>query len=603
MSVLGGTLGKVAAAFVVGTVLTSAGLGAAFATGTLTLDPPTVESIQNEWGEVTDETTGIETRLVVTNPNGVAIPGVAGVEYDVNMNDVTVASGSSGGIGLSPGENEVTLRTDIDNGKIPAWWATHINNGEETTISIRPSLDAPLFSSELPAQDRTFSTDLLSSFESDSGESVTAGGRTLLTVESTDASWGEATAEETPLQFSGTVTNPNDEPLEFAEIGYTVSMNDVTLAEGTTGDRVEIGANETETIRIDSALDNQRLDEWWVSHLNRGEKTDLEVEAFAEVETDDGTQRVPLSFLSKRVVFETDILGGGAATTRAADGDGSEFESPTIESVERDWASTDSGTRFATTVVVNNPNPANATPGELALDATYRVALNDVGLVNDSQRATLTEGRNELGFESDVSDRTITEWWVSHIERGERTDLTTEADVSADLGFTSVPVEVPDQSRSFETDVLSGFDDSEQEVSVQGQHLATMDDMTSEWGDPTMNKTPMVVSGEVTNERTFPLTIERFGYEVRMNDVVLADNESHVGTTVPGQSTRDIETTGYLENDRIPEWWVSHLDNDERSELSVSYYAVVSFGGQEYTVELDSMSYEDVIETNAFGDE
>ncbi|PSQ47820.1 hypothetical protein BRD15_06570 [Halobacteriales archaeon SW_6_65_15] len=532
------------------------------------------------------------------------MPGVAGVSYDVAMNDVTVASGSSGGLALSPGQNEVTLETYIDNEKIPAWWASHINEGEQTTLSVQPSVNAGLLSKSLPAEERTFETDMLSSFDSDEAQSVEVGDQTLMTVESTDASWGTATENRTPLQFSGTVNNPNDAPVSFSKLGYEISMNDVTVAGGTTDEGVEIGANSTETIRVDAALDNRKLDEWWVTHLENGEETTLDVQVFAAVETDDGTKRVPLPFLSERVVFETDVLGGGEATTRAVDtGDGFGVEPPTVESVERDWQSTDDGTRFSTRVVVDNPNAADSALSEVGLDAQYRVALNDVTLVEDGQQTTLGPGRTELQFGDDVSDETITRWWTSHVESGERTDLTAESRVVADLGFAEAPVPFPAEDRTFETDMLSGFSESEETVEVMGMPVATLHGMSTDWGEPTMERTPMVVSGDVTNERRQELTIERFGYEVRMNDVVLADNESRVGTTIPGKETRHVETTGYLDNSKIPAWWVSHLENGERSELSVSYYAVVEYQGSEYTVELDSMSYNETVETNAFGEE
>ncbi|NEU55509.1 LEA type 2 family protein [Halorussus sp. MSC15.2] len=600
---MGGTLGKIAAVFAVGLVVSAAGVGAAVSTGVVSPEPPTVESVENEWGEVSQERTGIRTDIVVNNPNGVGVPGVAGVSYDVAMNDVTVASGSSGGLSLSPGRNEVTLRTHIDNEKIPAWWASHINNGEKTTVSVRPSVEAAFLSKSLPSRDRTFETDMLSSFDSDANQSVTVGDRTLLTVVGTDASWGQATANRTPLRFSGTVRNPNGAPVTFSKLGYEVSMNDVTVAEGTTNGSVEIAANSTGTIDINSSLDNRKLDEWWVSHIRNDETTTLDVSVFAIEQTDDGTRRVPLPFLSQRVIFETDILAGGETNTRTVESaNGFGFEPPVVESVERDWSATDSGTRFSNTVVVNNPNDANSTLADVALDAKYRVSLNDVTLFEDRTQSTLAPGRNELEFGGDVSDRTIQQWWVSHVENGERTALRTEGRALADLGFAELPVGLPAQNRTFETDMLGGFSGGDEEVTVQGRKVATLHDMSSQWGDPTMDRTPMVVSGEITNERSRPLTVVKFGYEVKANDVVLADNESHVGTTVPGQTTRSIDTKAYLDNDQIPKWWVGHLEGGERSELSVSYYAVVEYGGQQFTVELDSMSYTDTIETNAFGE-
>ncbi|WP_158055511.1 LEA type 2 family protein [Halorussus halophilus] len=602
MSLVGGTLGKIATVLVVGMVVTTVGLGAALSTGTLSTTPPSVESIENEWGEVSADRTEIRTTIAVNNPNKVSIPGVAGVSYEVAMNDVTLANGKSGGVGLSPGRNELTLTTGIDNQQIPSWWASHINNGEETTVSISPKIRAVGISQSVPTQKQTFSTDLLASFNSQSGQPVQVGNRTLLTVESTSASWGHATESETPLNFAGTVRNPNDSPLKFSKIGYTVRMNDVTVAEGTTDEGVEVAARSTETIRINSTLDNGKLDEWWVSHIENDERTRLDVQAFAVVETDEGTQRVPLPFLSKAVVFETDVLGGGQATTRAVSGEaGMGFEPPTVETMESDWGASGEDTKFSTRVVVNNPNGDDSSASEVGLDAAYTVSLNDVTLVEDETNATLGPGRNELTFASDVPRERIQRWWVSHVNNGEQTKLRTDSSVRADLGFATVPVELPEREQTFETDMLAGFETTEQRVEIRGRHVATFGDMQSRWGEATFERTPMLVTGEVQNERSRPLEIVKFGYQVEMNDVVLADNATKVGTTVPGQSTRRIETTGYLDNAKIGDWWVSHLENGERSELSVTYYAVVEYRGQRHRVALDSMSYTDTIETNAFG--
>jgi LEA14-like dessication related protein len=181
--------------------------------------------------------------------------------------------------------------------------------------------------------------------------------------------------------------------------------------------------------------------------------------------------------------------------------------------------------------------------------------------------------------------------------------MTAETSAVADLGFAEVPMALPGQNRTFETDMLAGFSGVSEEITVRGRTVATLHGMTADWGDPTMARTPMAISGEVTNEGRRSLTVVKFGYRVTMNDVVLADNQSRVGTTIPAGTTQSLSTTGYLDNDQIPEWWVSHLQNGERSELSVSYYAIIEYDGQRYRVELDTMSYSQTIETNAFGGE
>ncbi len=605
MSLVGGTLGKIGAVLLAGFVVSAAGVGAAVSTGVVSLQPPAVESVENDWGEVTNDRTEIQTQIVVDNPNKVGVPGAASVTYDVTMNDVTMAEGSSGGLSLSPGRNEISLRTDIDNDEIPAWWATHINNGEETTLSVEPSAKVAFVSQGLPSYDRTFETDMLSAFDSESGQSVQAGNQTLLTVERTEASWGTATESETPLRFAGTVRNPNTAPLTFAKIGYEVSMNDVTVAEGTTNGSVEIPANATGTIEINSTLDNRKLDEWWVSHLNRGEQTDLNVSVFAVVERDGQNRRIPLSFLSKRVAFETDILGGGQATTRAVGspgkGKGLGVTPPRVVSIDRDWTATDSGTEFSTTVVVDNPNSADSRLGNVSLDGTYRVALNGVALIQDSQQTTLTPGRNELTVSRGVSDAAIQRWWMSHVRNGERTKLVTEGRALADLGFAEVPMPLPEQHETFKTDMLSGVRKGSEEISLRGKRVAKLHGVRAEWGDPTMRRTPIAIDGKMTNKRKQDLTVKKLGYRIEANDVVLADDETTVGTTIPGKSTRKIDATAALDNQRIDDWWTSHLTNGEESDLSVSYYAVIEYRGSQFTVELDSMSYDKTIETSAFG--
>ena len=602
MSLLAGTLGKVAAVLAAGMVLTTVGLGAALTTGTLTTEPPSVESIENEWGEISAAESEIRTTVVVNNPNRVGVPGLAGVSYDVRMNDVTVARGSSGGLRLSPGRNEFTLSTGVDNRKIPVWWASHINNGEETTVAVEPNVGVGPLKQGLPAQKRTFSTDLLAAFESDSGQSVEVGNETLLTVAETDASWGEATANRTPRRFAGTVRNPNDAPITFSRIGYEVRMNDVTVAEGRTDGEVRIDANDTGTIRIDSALDNSKLDEWWVSHLRNGETTRLDVRAFAVMETDDGTRRVPLPFLSKSVVFETGILAGGQATTRAVETDsGVGFEPPAVSAMETDWRAADEGSTLSTRVVVDNPNGENSPLGEVPVNASYQVRLNDVTLVEDGEEAVLGPGRTELVFGSSVPDERIQRWWVSHVNNGEQTAMRVEAGVLADLGFASLPVPLPTDDRTFETDMLAEFGSAEQTVAIRGREVATLHDMETPWGEATMARTPMVIAGDVTNRRSRPLEIVELGYEVRLNDVVLADDAASVGATVPGGETRRIDATGYLDNSKMGEWWVGHLENGERSTLTVSYYAVVEYRGQRHRVSLEEMGYEQTVETDVFG--
>jgi LEA14-like dessication related protein len=112
-------------------VVTAGGLGVTLTSGVVSVQQPAVESVDSEWGDVTEETTEVRTDVTMNNPNVVGVPGVVDLQYAIAMNDVTVAEGTKRGVGFGTGSSTVSLSTHSDNGKIPAWWASHVNNGEE----------------------------------------------------------------------------------------------------------------------------------------------------------------------------------------------------------------------------------------------------------------------------------------------------------------------------------------------------------------------------------------------------------------------------------------------------------------------------------------
>lgn len=286
-------------------------LGVVVAAGAGVFQEPTVEEIQNEWGEITDEETEIITTVVVDNPNPIGLPGgLLGVEYDVVMNGVEMAEGGKSGFGLAAGINELELTTTIDNQKIPKWWMTHINNDEMTAMSIDPTLSVLGFTVDVPAQNESIETDILAQVEQDESQEVTALGRTLMVIEKTEGAWGDASPEETPLELDVTITNPNPVPIVFTKISYRVEMNGLVVAEGETTDPIEIGPQSTGVVESEAGIDNQKLDEWWVSHLENDERTELKVQFDAVVEIEGQEVDVPLSDTTD--TFETDILGRAA---------------------------------------------------------------------------------------------------------------------------------------------------------------------------------------------------------------------------------------------------------------------------------------------------
>jgi LEA14-like dessication related protein len=291
---------------------------AAAGVGALLLDRPRVTGVENEWGTTTAERTEVRTRIAVDNPRVVELTDATlDAEYAVSVNGIEVADERVESVALSGPQDVVTTSTRFDNSEIPRLWASHVNNGENTTVTVDPTVETAIAGVDLGASsftwNRTVQTDLLDSLNVDRTREIQALGATVLYVNETRAEWGTATVERTPVELSATVTNPLPVGLPIANLSYTVRLNDIVVGSGQTGTRTVVPPGSTETIPATAAIDNQKLDEWWVSHRRNDGTSELTVEFNATVSVGGRDVRVPLPALTYDRTVSTDILDGLAA--------------------------------------------------------------------------------------------------------------------------------------------------------------------------------------------------------------------------------------------------------------------------------------------------
>ena len=304
------------------------------------LGAPSVAGVENRFGNVTDETTEIRTDLAVHNPNpfGVKLGDVT-VSYDVRMNDVRLANGTKEGVAVGTGNSTVPFRSTVHNEKMPAWWVSHVRNGEETTVRVDASVTAGTLGRTFsaPPVKREVSTDIISQFNSTEPRPVNASqpfvSDPVAYVNETSARWGQVTSAETPIEMRFVVYNPKATPLVITQIGYEVTMNGVAVGNGATDREHLIEGGTEEAIDARTVIRNEKLDEWWVTHLRNDQVTDLTIDFHAKVELGGQTYRVPLSEMTYTKTIRTDIFGtknetaagsGEAATPTTAGGSGSE---------------------------------------------------------------------------------------------------------------------------------------------------------------------------------------------------------------------------------------------------------------------------------------
>jgi LEA14-like dessication related protein len=393
-STLFGSRRRVAAVVLVAFVLVA---GAAVALGVF--GTPSVTGVENRFGGVNETATVVESNLTVTNPNpfGASAGGLT-TDYVVEMNDIRMAQGTKTGVSLPAGQSDLPFTTLLANERIPAWWVSHIRGGEQTTLTVAADVHSSTVgaSFDAPQVTRSVDTDLLSQFNSTEPRPVDADSALVsdpvLYVNETRASWGTVANETTELDLAFVVYNPKPYPVGMTQIGYDVSMNDVTLGEGRSQREVIIPPGETRTVETTTRIRNGNLDEWWVTHIERNQVSELRIDFSARLDLRATTVEVPLSALTYTKTVETDIFGtksDTAATPTGTDdgnGDGA-TEPPSTDATEtarsRPPTSEPTATPTPTPTPTATPTPTDDDGLLGGDDGTTPTPTDDGGLLGD----------------------------------------------------------------------------------------------------------------------------------------------------------------------------------------------------------------------------
>ncbi|MEA5387343.1 hypothetical protein VB773_15395 [Haloarculaceae archaeon H-GB2-1] len=66
------------------------------------------------------------------------------MNYTVRMNDVRMATGGRTGLAVDRGNSTMNFTTQMQNERIPAWWYSHVDNGERTEVTVDASVSVPV---------------------------------------------------------------------------------------------------------------------------------------------------------------------------------------------------------------------------------------------------------------------------------------------------------------------------------------------------------------------------------------------------------------------------------------------------------------------------
>ncbi|WP_049924524.1 Water stress and hypersensitive response domain-containing protein [Halopiger djelfimassiliensis] len=298
----------------VGLIVTVGGL---FAVGVLGIPDAGLED--NSWGAVSDEEIEVITTVWLDNPNPGLEPDELTVEYALAMNGVDLADGSAADVAVPSGNTTTELRTDLRYDRLPAWWVSHVRNGEVSDLQVGVTAHAALGPLE-GSPSHTYEDDKRTELEpmiadavaGQEGEhslspvSLGSGPQRQLvepTVEirETEAEWGTVTDERTELHLSVDVHNPNAYPLPTPALTGEMEFNNRSVAEWKATEVELLDGTYDETIPPQRSreitfvvvLDNDDVVDWFATHVDNEEVTDAEVRAQFAMNVNGETVTIP----------------------------------------------------------------------------------------------------------------------------------------------------------------------------------------------------------------------------------------------------------------------------------------------------------------------
>lgn len=239
---------------------------------------PEIRGINFKWGKVTSSETEIITNILVYNPNPVSLP-LKDVRSDIYMSNIKMGMGSALSAEIkSSSESTIILSTKLENARIPEWWVSHIKSGEKSTMNIDGYMvfDLKIKEFKYPIKlSNPIQTDILAGLSSATPQKISVGPVTLRI--SSKSCWGEVNEDYTEIITQATIYNDNLIPIPVTKFESLVTMNEIKLAETSSNAEAIIQPKSEKTLTLVTKLENKMLDEFWVSHIKNGEKTEVKI--------------------------------------------------------------------------------------------------------------------------------------------------------------------------------------------------------------------------------------------------------------------------------------------------------------------------------------
>ncbi len=279
-------------------------------TGCSSVGKPEIKRISYSWGNVNESTTEILVKVDVYNPNPFPIP-LKDVVMDLYMNGIKMGEGHAIKAGIpANSESTIVIAIYLDNNKIPKWWVSHIKNGEKTTIDIKGYLvfDLKVFEFKFPISfSNSIKTDILSSISLNKPETISIDGLANIVIKSVESHWGNVNDKWTEIVTIADVYNPNAFPIPVISFDYTIKMNGILVGKGSEDLNTIIPPKSDAKLTLITKIMNDKLKDWWVTHIKNGEKTTVEIDIKPKVKI--AGREISFTLTKQTFEIRTSFLG------------------------------------------------------------------------------------------------------------------------------------------------------------------------------------------------------------------------------------------------------------------------------------------------------
>lgn len=266
---------------------------------------------------------------------------------------------------------------------------------------------------------------------------------------------------------------------------------------------------------------------------------------------------------------------------------------PEIKSLSNSWGTVNlQETEIITRAEIYNPNPVSIPINRINVG----IYMNGIKLASgEARNINLIANKNsQVEFTTILNNTKLPEWWYTHIKNGEHTTVLMKTTVYFSLlgRELSFPIEI---KKNITTNILGSATMKSSGNSGLPLGAPEIRSMTNRWGNVTPLKTQVITLLKVYNPNPFPVPVKSIDYSITMNSILMASGKSN-SVELPPHSNKDITASTYIDNNDIPVWWVSHIENHETTLMVIKGKMVFDIAGK--TLEIPLPEYKKEFTTN-----